>query len=40
LLLGEAEAASALVERFVRTLEAGEFEKPLSALEESAAQRR
>src|SRR5215471_21512211 len=33
LSLGEAEAASALVERFVRTLEAGEFEKRLRVLE-------
>ena len=37
LALGEAEAASALVERFVRTLEAGEFEKRLRALEAAGA---
>src|SRR5262245_60552912 len=37
LSLGEAEVASALVERFVRTLEAGEFEKRLRALEAAAA---
>ena len=34
LSLGEAETASALVERFTRSLEAGEFEKRLRALEE------
>ena len=33
LSLGEAETASALVERFTRALEAGEFEKRLRALE-------
>jgi len=40
LSLGEAEAASALVERFVRTLEAGEFEKRLKALETAGAGKR
>jgi hypothetical protein len=40
LLLGEAESASALVERFVRTIEAGEFEKRLRALEATAAGKR
>ena len=40
LSLGEAEAASALVERFVRTLEAGEFEKRLRALEAAGAGKR
>ena len=40
LLLGEAESASALVERFVRTIEAGEFEKRLRALEAAAAGKR
>jgi hypothetical protein len=40
LTLAEAETASALVERFVRTLEAGEFEKRLRALESSAAGKR
>src|SRR5215472_4698677 len=34
LSLGEAETASTLVERFVRTLEAADFEKRLRALEE------
>ena len=37
LTLGEADTASALVERFVRTLEAGEFEKRLRALEAAGA---
>src|SRR5262252_2108326 len=37
LTLAEAETASALVERFVRTLEAGEFEKRLRALEAAGA---
>jgi len=37
LTLAEAETASAFVERFVRTLEAGEFEKRLRALEASTA---
>jgi len=40
LLLGEAESASALVERFVRTIEAGEFEKRLRALEAAATAKR
>jgi hypothetical protein len=40
LLLGEAESASALVERFVRTIEAGEFEKRLRTLEAAAAGKR
>jgi len=40
LLLGEAESASALVERFVRTIEAGEFEKRLRALEAAGAGKR
>src|SRR5436190_1000821 len=40
LLLGEAESASALVERFVRTIEAGEFEKRLRALEAAATGKR
>ena len=40
LLLGEAESASALVERFVRTIEAGEFEKRLRALEAAAVGKR
>ena len=39
LLLGEAESASALVERFVRTIEAGEFERRLRALEETAGKK-
>ena len=39
LLLGEAESASALVERFVRTIEAGEFEKRLRTLEETAGKK-
>jgi hypothetical protein len=37
LTLAEADTASALVERFVRTLEAGEFEKRLRALEAAGA---
>ena len=40
LLLGEAESASALVERFVRTIEAGEFEKRLRALEAATTGKR
>ena len=40
LLLGEAESASALVERFVRTIEAGEFEKRLRVLEAAATGKR
>jgi len=40
LTLAEAETASALVERFVRTLEAGEFEKRLRALEAAGAAKR
>ena len=40
LSLGEAETASALVERFTRALEAGEFEKRLRALEAAGAGKR
>lgn len=39
-LVGEAETASTLVERFTRVLEAGEFEKRLRALEAAAAEKR
>jgi hypothetical protein len=36
LSLGEAESAAKLVELFVRTLEAGEFDRRIRALEETA----
>ena len=40
LSLGEAESASALVERFVKALEAGEIEQRLRALEAAAGEKR
>jgi hypothetical protein len=40
LTLAEADAASALVERFVRTLEAGEFDRRLKALEATTTGKR